>query len=667
MADSIKPTLPSDTRITVSNVTTKGFTITWKAASDNVTPAAKLRYQVCWYEVIPGATGFVPTPVLITGKTTHTFTSFKAGTEYGIYINLYDEATNLAQYPLIKQKTSAATTVTRPTTSRTLATPKTVTRKTVPTRTTTRTATTTTTTKPAATTTAKPAATTAQQTDAQRRKAINDYLRALSFNETDIQKAIDNEERKTRIEGDYLIKYEEIVRPEDGTEFLMSCTKNELYPGMLLVVDRSLGTMAPTEAGLARGKVQVNISSFPSTIPGGNSRVVKANSFGNLEDPVNDAISEIVDSFVKSGRAVTADFKNVTTEAKSMDEMTVKMSCSASFAGIKASANFEQKKSSYSSLFLTDFTQVYYTASAEYDKNDLSTLFADNITVDDVKRAFGGKTVIFVKSVKYGRQLYLLEELSSTNNSLVQSAKVSAYGVSLDQSVNAKSSNIEYTNKALCRGGDVKNADTIFGSELTRNKEEADVDFCKRQMEGARTKVLNFQKSHTTVNLKTGAKENDVNGVILSYKAMMISGANPKDITFWKSGVHKVKRIVPNTGLKVNVLNTLKATDIRVSGYYTKFDSTGKEIPTKHLLFPGERKIGRKSTLNPTIHLPKNIYKVHLKVRHWSDLAKIFEHTYELPCSDIFAGYLRPGKLGGDTVDWFVPGYECCWHNGGEI
>ena len=52
---SVKPTLPSDTKISFSNVTDKGFTVSWKAASDNTTAASKLRYQVLWYEVIPGA------------------------------------------------------------------------------------------------------------------------------------------------------------------------------------------------------------------------------------------------------------------------------------------------------------------------------------------------------------------------------------------------------------------------------------------------------------------------------------------------------------------------------------------------------------------------------------------------------------------------------------
>lgn len=108
-ADTIKPVLPADKKILVSSVTNKGFTISWKAASDNRTPASKLRYHVCWYEVIPGAAGFVPSSVDLIGKTNHTFTNFKSGTEYGVYIYVYDEARNSIQYPLIKHKTSGTT------------------------------------------------------------------------------------------------------------------------------------------------------------------------------------------------------------------------------------------------------------------------------------------------------------------------------------------------------------------------------------------------------------------------------------------------------------------------------------------------------------------------------------------------------------------------------
>lgn len=77
----------------------------------------------------------------------------------------------------------------------------------------------------------------ANDTDAQRRQKINDYLRAFIHDESSIQSAIDTENRQNRIEGDYLIVYEDVNIDNEPTEFLSSCSRADLYPGMLLVVD----------------------------------------------------------------------------------------------------------------------------------------------------------------------------------------------------------------------------------------------------------------------------------------------------------------------------------------------------------------------------------------------------------------------------------------------
>jgi len=505
---------------------------------------------------------------------------------------------------------------------------------------------------------------TVDYSDTSRRQEINDFLRTKIFSESSIHEAIDLENRTTRTEGKYLVTFERCRRGQESQEFLTSCTKDELYPGMLLVVDNALGTMSPTEAGVPRGKIKINIATFPSSINGGNSREAIANSSGNLEDAVNDQISNMVEAFARSGKSLVADFTDRCEQGMSLDELSMKMSCSAKFAGISMGASFEQNKSAYSTYFMTDYTQRFFTASAEVPKNDLSTLFADSVTVKDLEKAFGNKPIIFVKSVSYGRRLYMLEELSGSNQNMIATFKVSGYGVTFDSSFQKSSSKLQHTSKYYVKGGDITNADTIFGKALSRITDETDVAYCARTMGAIRDKANAFKTAHNYVKLN-GTREADVNGVPLSYKASMLCGPNPtKDITFWKSGEYMVKRVIPNTGLKVNVFNTNKDHNIHVTGHYTTFSIVNGVLKeSDRILFLNDVRVYNKKFMAPEKTLPKNIYRVFLTIRHRDDSKKVFSYTYVLPCGNILAGYLRSGKKGGETVNWFFGGEDDIWTN----
>lgn len=95
-ATTLEGTAPtvSSRDLTVSNLLDDRFTFSWKLASDNVTPSNNILYKVGLREngtwrVVREAKGIC----------SHTFTGLKANTLYGYYVNAYDEAGNLLQYP----------------------------------------------------------------------------------------------------------------------------------------------------------------------------------------------------------------------------------------------------------------------------------------------------------------------------------------------------------------------------------------------------------------------------------------------------------------------------------------------------------------------------------------------------------------------------------------
>lgn len=95
-ATTLEGTAPtvSSRSLGVSDLLDDRFTISWKMASDNVTPTNKIQYKVWLRE--SGSWRLVREA---TGISSYTFTGLKANTEYGYYVCAFDEAGNCLQYP----------------------------------------------------------------------------------------------------------------------------------------------------------------------------------------------------------------------------------------------------------------------------------------------------------------------------------------------------------------------------------------------------------------------------------------------------------------------------------------------------------------------------------------------------------------------------------------
>lgn len=121
--------------------------------------------------------------------------------------------------------------------------------------------------------------------------------------------------------------------------------------------------------------------------------------------------------------------------------------------------------------------------------------------------------------------------------------------------------------------------------------------------------------------------------------------------------------------IKIRVFDTLKSNNVMVSGWFSYKDNPDR----KYGLFTGttdgledERRVYCKKFMKPEVWIPStNLYEICIKVRHRDrDLA--YSHIYRDWNEDICIGWLRPGNLGGDTVNWFFKGESDCWHYGGE-
>lgn len=511
--------------------------------------------------------------------------------------------------------------------------------------------------------------------DVERRRQINEFLWKSGFTEAAIHNSIQADKVKQRIEGGFVPVTETVKRTHVMQEQITQANIHEIYPGMLIVVNDALGTPTPTQANIRRGKLKIMTTLPMST---GNSREVLPDASGNLCDGVNSAILQIVDAFTKTGREIPARWSDTEYDSESAEGLAVKAGVSASFSGVKAAANLEVATNSYTRYVMTEFTQEFFTATAEFDTSDPSQLFDPRVTVSDLKAVFGNRPVIFVKSVKYGRRAWLTERLTGSNKTLMQSLTGGGFGVSVNESLTSSRSELQYAYKCDVDGGSQSNADKIFGTgmparltsvpDLPNNpketRPETSAEYFKRVMDLKRQNIIDYKKSHTTENI-SGTKTYDCLGAVLSYKAQMPVGRNFKDITFWPEGTFRYTRWVPVAPVKVDVFDCLKSTGLTVNISYTLYDVVnGQPVECTLQRYNVRRSVSPKSWMSQIV-LPANVYRVTvLLVNNRTGLR--FSYTYLLPCANICIGWLRPGRTGSDTANWFFGGEDDSWYNGGQ-
>lgn len=108
--DDVKPTLPTDPTISVTALTYNSVSIHWNAASDNITTADNIEYQVAWAvkDLSTGSVAFTK------GTTDIEIKNLEPETTYEIDVAAFDEAGNYIDYTTLEVTTLAAPDVTAP-------------------------------------------------------------------------------------------------------------------------------------------------------------------------------------------------------------------------------------------------------------------------------------------------------------------------------------------------------------------------------------------------------------------------------------------------------------------------------------------------------------------------------------------------------------------------
>ena len=315
--------------------------------------------------------------------------------------------------------------------------------------------TTTTATRPVSTATARPTAT---NSDAARRKAINDFLSntmATYDDGTSLTRSITGPKVPYIMQGKdlfVLTPHTTTLGPggKDDSSFFIE-DNNAIFPGILLWADQGLADGNPKPVtGIARGTVDVMLD----IDTGGDSFIVEnvPIQFGKIQE----AVSKLVRQLYDSGYRQPARIKSVTGDYSSTEEFAIKAGVDVKFAA-QFSASMSTTSTSSSITHIDDFSQIYYNVVVQPHNNDWSYLFGEDVTVDDIKRVFQNNRntpMVFVSQMSYGRRLYVLKEFRSSDFKLNVKASGSYSGVSATTDITSSSSSKESSKSVYIRGGD---------------------------------------------------------------------------------------------------------------------------------------------------------------------------------------------------------------------
>ena len=270
-----------------------------------------------------------------------------------------------------------------------------------------------------------------------------------------------------------------------------------IYPGAILFVDSDITSGSPNPLGrIPRSKISI----YGDFLAGGNPS--QSDIDPNNSD-VRMAINNIMHTLLSDSRYDAPGAQRPRTKIHtSQKSLMMDLGVDSSFAGCNVNVRASATSSEQSFVQATTLDQDYFTIRLKDDwHQDPASLFADEVTWDDLSRELNGKAIAIVTSVTYGRTFSYMKEYSARQFTFDSSQKVSGYGQSADASQSLAESS-SYTNDEIFNlGGTSLTISALRGKSTQQELEEAMAD--------------NMRFSHAN------------QGVITKYTLQLITGPTP--------------------------------------------------------------------------------------------------------------------------------------------
>ena len=281
----------------------------------------------------------------------------------------------------------------------------------------------------------------ATQTAANERQRIDAGIRGLNYNKYEIL-SNDGEKVKSFVSkegihnnGKFIVierqKKSLTTSPVDIS--VINSVIDRTYPGALQLANRDLVENKPALLMAERNPIDITVN-----LPGlknDNTITVENPNYGN----VTKAIDKLVDKWSaehSSTHTLPSQLQYTESMVYSKSQISTALNVNADFLEKSLGIDFKAIGNGEKKVMVAAFKQIFYNVTANLP-NKPSDLFADNVTIDDLKAAGmnDDNPPVMVSNVSYGRTIYVKLETSS------KSKDVEAAFKALIKKVKAESSN----------------------------------------------------------------------------------------------------------------------------------------------------------------------------------------------------------------------------------
>ena len=559
--------------ITVSDVKSDSFTISWQKATDNFTDSKLIKYKV-YYADYDDKDDDWHLATQQRDIDTYTFMGLKQSTKYIFYVEALDQVGNVLTYPqddgcmmqeTVEQLISRPTenTVTRPQTSNTVTRPQSSNTVTRPTNSNTLTE-----------------EETAEVLDESRRKSIREYLNLLKQNEsldsinlTARQPAADNYILLSKFQA-LELQNKEYSIGKTQSDF-MPIDMDDIYPGRIVFANSDMVKGKPSDAidkSLGAGKVTVSINFM-----GGNGDSLTEHNVDATKEGIKGAISRILQRAFNSGSLPPADVDSDTVTSNSKEKISVDAGCSVDYLGANCKVDITTTKNQETFYQVEYFKQGFYTVSVSPEGYDPVNYFGKKVTssylsgITKERRRNVFYPLAVITSVTYGRLGYNTKTFEAWSFNLKADESggyKKVFTATSKQDILQSSASAHHY--ARVWGGSASTAGSAIAAGIGTESGGKDED---RRIDAAFTKEM-------AKNMEVGFKNQ---GVPISYKVAFL--ASDKPIAAFLTGKYVESEYVPLVNrlhLKLKndayVLSGTYCVKIYVLYDYIKLDANGRKV-----------------------------------------------------------------------------------------
>lgn len=305
---------------------------------------------------------------------------------------------------------------------------------------------------------------------------INDYIRGLKYDPRALLSITDSDHPETLPGKSTTTKNSVIIctnirrrlTKEISNVSILSPANGVIYPGALILANRSLAEGKPEALTLKRAPVTLRVD-----LPG-----LDQNGIMQIDQPSNSSVQTAIDNAVtywlenvaskKHDHAARVDYS--VTKAYSNNQLSVALGFSSKWAGNELSNKLDFKKSNNQSTTVAMFKQIYYTVTLDLPKSP-ADVFADDVTLEDIQQSLSkDDPAAYVKSVDFGRIIMVRMDTegsaskSDTENTLKM---VTSGGAEFDAEAKTKYESVakRSTFTVLVLGGGAKVSSEIFNGD----------------------------------------------------------------------------------------------------------------------------------------------------------------------------------------------------------